>query len=250
MARRPMIAGNWKMHKTVPEAVALATRLAQTVGNFEQREVLVAPPFTALLEVHRALAGSRILLGAQNMYCEDTGAFTGEVSPVMLLSAGCTHVILGHSERRQIFGESDELINRKVLQAIRKELRPILCIGETLSEREAGRAQTVVESQLRTGLKSLTREDHSRIILAYEPVWAIGTGRTATPAQAQEMHGFIRGLLSGLFDPDSAGAIRILYGGSVKPDNISELMAEPDIDGALVGGASLKAEDFEKIVKF
>jgi triosephosphate isomerase len=250
MARRPMIAGNWKMHKTVPEAVALATRLAQTVGNFEQREVLVAPPFTALLEVHRALAGSRILLGAQNMYCEDTGAFTGEVSPVMLLSAGCTHVILGHSERRQIFGESDELINRKVLQAIRKELRPILCIGEILSEREAGRAQTVVESQLRTGLKSLTREDHSRIILAYEPVWAIGTGRTATPAQAQEMHGFIRGLLSGLFDPDSAGAIRILYGGSVKPDNISELMAEPDIDGALVGGASLKAEDFEKIVKF
>ena len=249
-SRRPLIAGNWKMNKTVPEAVALAARLAQTVGDFEQREVLVAPPFTALLEVHRALAGSRVLLAAQNMHAEDAGAFTGEVSPVMLLSAGCTHVILGHSERRQLFGETDESVNCKALQAVRKGLRPIVCVGETLAEREAGRARAVVETQLKAGLNSLTREDLSRIILAYEPVWAIGTGRTATPAQAQEMHGFIRGLLSGLFDPESAGATRILYGGSVKPDNISELMAEPDIDGALVGGASLKAEDFEKIVKF
>lgn len=249
-SRRPLIAGNWKMNKTVPEAVALAARLAQTVGDFEQREVLVAPPFTALLEVHRALAGSRVLLAAQNMHAEDAGAFTGEVSPVMLLSAGCTHVILGHSERRQLFGETDESVNCKALQAVRKGLRPIVCVGETLAEREAGRARAVVETQLKAGLNSLTREDLSRIILAYEPVWAIGTGRTATPAQAQSMHAFIRSVLTELYDSQMAGSLRLLYGGSVKPDNISALMAESDIDGALVGGASLKADDFVRIVKF
>ena len=250
MSRRPLIAGNWKMYKTIPEAAELAAALAQTVGCLDDRDVLVAPPFPALADVGRALAGTRIALGAQNMHFADEGAFTGEVAAVMLLSAGCSHVILGHSERRHILGETDDLINRKVRQAVRKGLVPILCVGETLSQREQGAARPVVQNQLAAGLKDLTSEEVSRIILAYEPVWAIGTGRTATPEQAQEMHGFVRELLAGLYDRGIASGLRLLYGGSVKPDNISQLMAQADVDGALVGGASLKAGDFERIVKF
>jgi len=250
MDRKPFLAGNWKMYKTIPEAVALASTLAGKIGQLADRDVLVAPPFPALLEVQRALAGSRILLGAQNMYAEDAGAFTGEVSPVMLLSAGCSHVILGHSERRQIFRETDQDIARKLELALRKGLTPILCVGETLPEREAGQAQAVVGNQLDAALKHLTKADLSLIIVAYEPVWAIGTGKTATPGQAQEMHRFIRHRLLELSDGMTANRVRILYGGSVKPDNIAALMSEADIDGALVGGASLKAEDFERIVKF
>lgn len=250
MPRKPFLAGNWKMYKTIPEAVELAAALARTVGGLTDREVLVAPPFPALADVGRALAGSRIALGAQNMHFEHEGAFTGEVSAVMLLSAGCTHVILGHSERRHVFGETDALINRKVARALQKGLIPIFCIGETLAEREQGHTRRVVETQVLAGLKDLTRDEVSRIIVAYEPVWAIGTGKTATPEQAQEMHAIIRELLSGLHGRNIAGNLRILYGGSVKPDNIAQLMAQPDVDGALVGGASLKAGDFEKIVKY
>jgi len=250
MARKPMLAGNWKMNMTIPEAVKLAGELAAAVGQLNDRDVLVAPPFTALSDVRRALDGSRILLGAQNLYPADSGAFTGEISPVMLLSAGCTHVIIGHSERRQILQETDDLIGRKADTALRKGLTPILCVGETLEQRERGEAEPVVSGQLQTALKDLTPGEVFRMILAYEPVWAIGTGRTATPAQAQSMHAFIRSTLSELYDPQVAGSLRLLYGGSVKPDNISALMAESDIDGALVGGASLKADDFVRIVKF
>jgi triosephosphate isomerase len=250
MIRKPMLAGNWKMNLTNPEAVRLAEALVAAVGRLEDRDVLVAPPFTALADVRRAIDGSRILLGAQNLYPADSGAYTGEVSPVMLLSAGCTHVIVGHSERRQVLRETDELIGRKVAVAVRKGLTPILCVGETLEQRERGEAEPVVGGQLQAALKDLTAGEVSRILLAYEPVWAIGTGRTATPAQAQSMHAFIRSTLAGLLDPQVACALRLLYGGSVKPDNITALMAESDIDGALVGGASLKAEDFVRIVKF
>jgi len=250
MARKPMLAGNWKMNLTNPEAVKLAGELTAAVGQLADRDVLVAPPFTALADVRRALDGSRILLGAQNLYPADSGAFTGEISPIMLLSAGCTHVIIGHSERRQILQETDDLIGRKVITALRKGMTPILCVGETLEQRERGEAEPVVSAQLRTALKDLTPGEVFRMILAYEPVWAIGTGRTATPAQAQSMHAFIRSVLTELYDSQMAGSLRLLYGGSVKPDNISALMAESDIDGALVGGASLKADDFVRIVKF
>lgn len=250
MNRIPFLAGNWKMHKTVPEAADLADTLARSLPGNNGREVMVAPPFTALSAVHRALQGSEIRLGAQNMHPDNSGAFTGEVSAGMLISAGCTHVIVGHSERRHIFGETDSFINRKVIQALLKGLHPILCVGETLDERESGAAKTLVQTQLHEGLKNLTRDDLSRIIVAYEPVWAIGTGKTATPDQAQEMHGFIRELIAAGFEQEIAGKIRILYGGSVKPANISELMGQADIDGALVGGASLNAEDFLQIVNY
>jgi len=245
--RRLLIAGNWKMHKTVPEAVELVRELKELVKDVTDRDILVCPPFTALYPVSQELKGSNIYLGGQNMFYEEEGAFTGEISPLMLKDVGCRFVILGHSERRHIFKEDDRLINKKVLSAVEHGLTPILCVGETLQERESGRTKEVVKKQVVEGLKGLTPE--SEFVIAYEPVWAIGTGRTATPELAQEVHEFIRNTLKELFGSEKAETVRILYGGSVKPNNAAGLLKMPDIDGALVGGASLKAESFSQIVK-
>jgi triosephosphate isomerase (TIM) len=249
--RRPFLAGNWKMYKAAPEGVALAQAIRAGLAlPLKDRDVLVAPPFTALAAVAEALRGSDMLLGAQNMHWEREGAFTGEVSPVMLKQVGCSHVILGHSERRHIFGESDDTIARKTRAAVDNGLTPIVCVGETLPERESNLTLEVVERQLERALRGLTPDEVSRAVVAYEPVWAIGTGRTATPQQAQEAHAFIRKRVTATHGEPSAVALRILYGGSVKPDNIDGLMTEPDIDGALVGGASLKADSFLRIVHY
>jgi len=249
--RRPLLAGNWKMYKTVAEAVALAQEIRAGLAlPLKDRDVLVAPPFTALSAVSEALRGSGVLLGAQNMHWEREGAFTGEISPVMLKDVGCAHVILGHSERRHIFGESDEMVARKTRAAVDNGLTPILCGGETLPERESSRTLEVVERQLERALRALTPDEVSRAVVAYEPVWAIGTGRTATPDQAQEVHAFIRKRVGVTHGEAPATALRILYGGSVKPDNVDGLMSQPDVDGALVGGACLKAESFLRIVHF
>jgi len=247
--RRPLIAGNWKMYKTVSEATALATEIRNGVDRPEV-EVLVAPPFTALAAVSRALDGSTVRLGAQNMHAEKEGAFTGEVSPVMLKDAGCSHVILGHSERRQYFGETDEGVARKTKVALGHGLVPISCVGETLAEREAGKTTDVVGRQIEAVLRALTAEEAASIVVAYEPVWAIGTGKVATPEQAQEVHAFIRERTRGIHGVVVADGLRVLYGGSVKPDNVAGLMALPDVDGALVGGASLKADSFLKLVHY
>jgi len=250
--RRPMIAGNWKMHTDIFESVNLVKAISAGLRGDEEADVLVAPPFTNLSVVKPFAENARILLGAQNMHWEGSGAFTGEVSASMLRAAGCTHVILGHSERRHIFGESDADVNRKVEAAAKSGLIPIVCIGETLEEREAGRTFEVIAGQLAGSLAAFTdgRDLPAETIIAYEPVWAIGTGRTATPAQAQEVHRSIRRWLGERFGEKVSEHTRILYGGSVKPDNISALMSEQDIDGALVGGASLKAESFLGIVQF
>ncbi|TYO99731.1 triosephosphate isomerase [Geothermobacter ehrlichii] len=249
--RKPIIAGNWKMHKTIAEATGLAAELAAAAAALDDVEVIVAPPFTALAGVVGALpADSALRVAAQNCYCEDKGAFTGEIAPSMLVDAGCSHVILGHSERRKIFGENDALINRKVHAALAAGLNVILCIGETLEEREQERMYDVLKTQVSEGLKGLAGEQLARVVIAYEPVWAIGTGRTATSDQAEEAHSFVRGLVGGLFGQSEAEAMRILYGGSVKPENIDGLMARENIDGALVGGASLQAEDFIRIMNF
>lgn len=250
MPRTPLLAGNWKMHGTRAEARALAGDLAASVGGLTDREVLVAPPFTALEAAREAIAGSRILLGAQNVHGEDRGAFTGEVSASMLAEAGCSHVIVGHSERRQHYGETDAGVNARTRGALRAGLIPIVCVGETLEQREAGTTMAVITRQVRGGLDGLDAAHHPRIVLAYEPVWAIGTGRTATPAQAEEVHRDIRKLIAEIAGAAVANGMRILYGGSVKPDNIDALMAQPDIDGALVGGASLDAAGFARIVQF
>lgn len=246
--RTPLIAGNWKMFKTVREAASfvaeLRTRLAETRGA----DVLVAPPFPALHAVAEALEGSPIGVAAQNVHWEREGAFTGEVSAVMAREAGATWAIIGHSERRTLFGESDDSVNKKVRATIAATLTPIVCIGETLEEREGDRTLDVLDRQIRRGLDGVTGAELASLVLAYEPVWAIGTGRTATPAQAQQAHEHIRARLSQWFGADAADRCRILYGGSVKPDNIAALMANPDVDGALVGGASLKADDFVKII--
>lgn len=247
--RKPVIAGNWKMHKTLGEARELAWALREKVGNVQNCEVVIAPPFTVLATVAEEVHDSAITLAAQNVHWEDKGAFTGEISLPMLKDAGCSMVILGHSERRQYFGETDELVNRKVLAALKADIQPIVCIGETLAERESGQHEAAVAAQLVGGLVGLTPADLLRIILAYEPVWAIGTGRTASPEIAQEMHAFIRRQLSEKFG-ENAGSVRILYGGSVKPDNVDDLMRQPDIDGALVGGACLEAESFLRIIRF
>ncbi len=249
--RKPIIAGNWKMHKTIAEATGLVAELAAAAAALDDVEVIVAPPFTALAGVAGALpAGSVLQVAGQNCYCEESGAFTGEVAPSMLVDAGCSHVILGHSERRKIFGEDDALINRKVHAALAAGLRVILCIGETLEEREQDRMYDVLRTQVSEGLKGLDGEQMARVVIAYEPVWAIGTGRTASSDQAEEAHSFVRGLIGGLFGQREAEAIRILYGGSVKPANIDGLMARENIDGALVGGASLQAGDFIRIMNF
>ncbi len=249
-ARTPLIAGNWKMHGTQAEAAALVEGIKAGVASISGREVLVAPPFTALAAVREALRGTAILLAGQDLHWETKGAFTGEVSAAMLRDAGCSHVIIGHSERRQYFGETDETVAKKVAAAQAHGLTPILCVGERLEEREAGQTLAVVERQVRGGLLRCGGAAIRGVVVAYEPVWAIGTGKVATNEQAQEVHAFIRRILGDLGGSEVAGACRILYGGSVKADNIDGLMAQPDIDGALVGGASLQVESFVRIAKF
>mgnify|MGYP006267649973 CR=1 FL=1 len=249
MAPKKFVCGNWKMHKTAVEARALVAELRGLAeGLAEKVDVAVAPPFTAVAAAAEALEGSRIALAAQDVHWESQGAFTGEVSVLMLKEIGCAHVIVGHSERRQLFGETDESGNRTAKAVLAAGLAPIVCVGETLAEREAGRTLEVVSRQVRGGLAGLSAEQVGRLTVAYEPVWAIGTGKTASTAQAQEVHAAIRALLSEIAG-GLAGQVRIQYGGSVKPDNAAELMAQPDVDGALVGGASLKAADFSQIVK-
>jgi triosephosphate isomerase len=247
--RTPLIAGNWKMYKTVAEAADLVEALLRGLGPASDREVLVCPPYTALHAVSALVQDSPIALGAQDVFYEDQGAYTGAISPLMLRDLGCTYVIVGHSERRQIFGDDDALINRKLHAALRHDLRPILCVGETKPQRDAGDAERVVVQQVRAGLAHVDAGQMGNVVIAYEPVWAIGTGDTATPADAQAMHATIRRTLAELYG-EVAQQIRIQYGGSVKPDNVDELMAQPDIDGALVGGASLKADSFLRIINF
>jgi triosephosphate isomerase len=250
--RKPLMAGNWKMNLSLDESAELVKAIGRAAADLKNIEVLVAPPFTALSVVKEAIGKAPILLAGQNMHWASEGAFTGEISSGMLLESGCTHVILGHSERRSLFGETDDMIAGKVESALEAGLIPIACIGETLDERESGRTFDVVQGQLEGSLKPL--REHGSIpvsaVLAYEPVWAIGTGKTATPEQAQEVHRFIRQWIRENFDPHAADAVRILYGGSVKPENIKDLMSKPDIDGALVGGASLKSATFIPIMRF
>jgi triosephosphate isomerase (TIM) len=247
MTRRKFICGNWKMHKTSAEAVQLVRELQEKVKT--EAQVAVAPPFTALAAVKQALQGSSIQLFAQDCHHEKQGAFTGEVSAPMLVDVGCDGVILGHSERRQYFGETDESVNRKVRAALESRLHPIVCVGETLQEREANRTWEVVSRQVRGAFVGMGSDAIGACTIAYEPVWAIGTGKTATTAQAQEVHAQIRGLLRDLAGAQVADSVRIQYGGSVKPDNAKDLLGQLDIDGALVGGASLKAEEFAKIIR-
>lgn len=249
--RPPLIAGNWKMNGLLREARDLAAGIRKAFeGKPPEPEVVVCPPFLALAAVRDVLEGSPLRLGAQNMHWESKGAYTGEISPLMLKDVGCTHVILGHSERRHILGETHEMINRKVKAALAADLTPIFCIGELLEERTMGVTREVVERQISKGLDGVAPQDLPRVVVAYEPVWAIGTGRTATPRQAQEVHHYVRKLLAQRAGSDIAARVRILYGGSVKPDNIRELMSEEDVDGALVGGASLEVTSFAKIVRY
>ena len=250
MARIPLMAGNWKMNKTVEEAIDLVKQLEAAVSRVQGVEVAVAPAFTALDAVSKELKGSAIRLAAQNMFWEEKGAFTGEVSPLMLKQIGCAYVIIGHSERRQFFGETDESVNRRMKAVIAHGMKPIFCIGETLKEREENQTFSVVERQIRGGLKDIKENEVRTVVVAYEPVWAIGTGKTATPQQAEEVHRFIRQKLEELYSRAVAEAIRIQYGGSVTPENVKGLMEQEDIDGALVGGASLKSDSFSKIVRF
>ena len=249
--RKPVIAGNWKMYKLLGEAIDTAVALKALVANANHCDVVIAPVFTALKNVADRLEGSNIRVAAQNCAAESKhGAHTGEVAADMIKDVGCSHVIIGHSERRQFYGETDSSVNAKTKSAIQGGLVAIVCVGETLSERESGKAESIVQTQLIKGLDGLTVADTERIIIAYEPVWAIGTGKTATPEQAQEMHGVIRRTIAETHGADVANAMRILYGGSVKPENIAELMSQEDVDGALVGGASLDAESFAKIVNY
>jgi triosephosphate isomerase len=248
--RRPIIAGNWKMDKTTVEARDLAQKLIPLVSGVNRRDIVLAPPFTALQAVAEVIKGTGIALSAQNLHWEDKGAFTGEISAEMLLDLGCKYVIIGHSERRQFFGETDETVNKKLRQAMNKGLLPIVCVGETLKEREAGKANEVIERQVTDALKGVSAAEMQKVIIAYEPVWAIGTGKTATPAQANDVHSFIRKKVEIAYGKEIAGSLRIQYGGSVTPENVSALMAMPDIDGALVGGASLRPESFAALVNF
>lgn len=249
--RKPLIAGNWKENTDSRSSVALAKAVAAGSSDVagDHVDVAVIPPFVYLQAVAQAVSFSAVAVGAQDVYFEPQGAFTGEISPAMLKDIGCTYVLCGHSERRHVIHESDELVGKKTTAAINGGLLPILCVGELLEERDAGQMEKVVERHMRTGLAGLDVERMSAVTIAYEPVWAIGTGRTATPQQAQEVHQFIRGLLAKMYNKGLAAEIRILYGGSVKPDNAKELMAQADVDGLLVGGASLKADDFVKIIR-
>jgi triosephosphate isomerase len=250
MKNRPIIGGNWKMQKTISESKLFIEELLKNVGNMQEMvDIVIIPPFTSINTVSEALKGKKIYTGGQNMYFEEKGAFTGEISPGMLLDAGATYVVLGHSERRAIFKESNELISKKVKVAVKKCLKPILCIGETKEERISGKTETVLKEQLTGSLNGITKEEMSNIVIAYEPVWAIGTGLTATPAQAQDAHAYVRKLLASTFDESISRKTRIQYGGSVKPENAKELFSQPDIDGGLVGGASLDAKSLVDIVK-
>lgn len=252
--RKLLIAGNWKMNLSALEARALVAAIRAQIDSdagalTSDRDIMIAPPAIAIPAVAQALAGASIVLGAQNMHYEDKGAFTGEIAPPMLLQFGVSHVILGHSERRHIFHEADELINRKVLAALRHRMTPILCVGETQEEHDGGHALAVVTRQLQAGLAGIGAKECARVVIAYEPVWAIGTGRTATPEQAQTVHGAIRSEIAVANGRETADAVRILYGGSVTADNVDSLLSKPDIDGALVGGASLKADSFARIIR-
>lgn len=249
-ARRSLIAGNWKMHKTCDEAVRAAQALRRLVADVADVDVMIAPPFTALAQVAAEIAGSRIALGAQNLHWERQGAYTGEIAPGMLVSAGCRYVIIGHSERRQYFGETDQNINLKIAAAAENGLIPVFCIGESETQREAGQTFSVLDKQLKKGLENLLLENLRSLTVAYEPVWAIGTGKTASKEQAQEVHAHVRQWFARQFNPEFAQDLRILYGGSVKPSNIKDLMAMPDIDGALVGGASLDPDTFSQLVHY
>lgn len=249
--RKTIIAGNWKMYKTIGEAIELANGLKR--GLFELGpdviDIVLCPPFTALSEVAEVIAESNIKLGAQDCYWQDEGAFTGEVSCKMIKDAGAGYVIIGHSERRQYFGETNETVNKKIGAALKSGLLPIVCVGETLAEREKNLTFHVLDDHIKNGLKNVSEEDMPKIVIAYEPVWAIGTGKTATSLQAEEAHSYIRGILVKMYNQEISSEVRIQYGGSVKPENIAELMKQPDVDGALVGGASLKIESFADIVK-
>ncbi len=246
--RKILIAGNWKMYKTIPEAINTVNSIKAGLHKVSDVEIVVCPPFTAMHTVAGLLEDSVVDLGAQDMHYEIEGAFTGEVSPLMLKDIGCRYVILGHSERRAYFKESNELINKKAKAAVKFNLIPIVCLGETLAEREAGNQLEVVRTQFAGTFKGFSAKAMEKVVIAYEPVWAIGTGKTATPEQAQEMHAFVRTLVQGAFGEEIASEMRILYGGSVKPDNTADLIKQPDVDGALVGGASLKAASFVQIV--
>jgi len=247
--RRVIIAGNWKMNKTISEAISLVTLLKRSSYQQENIDIVVCPPFTALGEVSEALNGSNVMLGAQDVYWESQGAYTGEISPLMLKDIGCKFVIVGHSERRNYFNETNEMVNKKAKAALAAGLCPIICVGERLEEREGGKTFEVVRDHIENSLTGLNKQEILNTVIAYEPVWAIGTGRTATPEQAQEVHSFIRRLLEERYDKDIGQAVRIQYGGSVKSDNIANLIVKEDIDGALVGGASLDAEKFIQIIK-
>lgn len=248
--RRPFIAGNWKMHKTIREAVDFASILVNECTGLVGRRVVIAPPFTALHSVAEVLKGSGIHLSAQNLHDKPAGAYTGEVSARMLIDACCEYVIVGHSERRSLFGETDDVINRKLKTAISLGLRPIFCIGETLKDREAGQTFSVVNRQIKEGLNKFNTDDIKPLVIAYEPVWAIGTSRTATPEQAQAVHSYVRDVMGKTYGENISRSIAILYGGSVNPDNIGGLMAQSDIDGVLVGGASLDIDSFVRIIKY
>lgn len=246
--RKKIIAGNWKMNNDLNESQSLVSGIISGLGNDDKCEVIVCPPFTSLNEVHSLVKDSPVRLGAQNMFFEESGAYTGEISASMLISVGCEYVILGHSERRTIFGESDELINKKIKTAIESGLKVIFCVGETLAQREEEETDAIVKNQIINGLQNITSENLKTITIAYEPIWAIGTGKTASPAQAQEVHAFIRNLIKEIYSKESAENLIIQYGGSVKPDNAASLLSQPDIDGALVGGACLKPASFLSII--
>jgi triosephosphate isomerase len=249
--RKTIIAGNWKMYKTIAEAIELANNLKRELFNLDsqQIDIVICPPFTALSEVAQVMVDSNIQLGAQDMHWQDEGAFTGEISGLMLKDAGAKFVIIGHSERRQYFCETNESVNKKINSALKCGLIPIVCVGETLSEREKGRTFKILDDHVQNSLKDISDKDILNTVIAYEPVWAIGTGKTATPQEAEEAQKYIRDLLIKMYNKEIAQALRIQYGGSVKPENITELLQQPDIDGALVGGASLEFESFIKIVK-
>jgi len=249
--RKTIIAGNWKMYKTIPEAIELANGLKRELFNLDSQkiDIVLCPAFTALSEVSEVIVDSNIRLASQDMHWQEEGAFTGEVSCKMLKDAGCSFVIIGHSERRRYFGETNDSVNKKAKAALAGGLTPIVCVGETLSERESGSTFKVLDDHIQNGLRDISEADILKIVIAYEPVWAIGTGRTATPAQAQEAQKYIRDLLGKVYNKEAAEGFRIQYGGSVKPENILELMQQPDVDGALVGGASLTVESFSAIVK-
>ena len=249
--RRQIVGGNHKMNLGSPqEAKSFVEQLIPKVKDLNNVDIVIAPPFTVLLEISKIIQDTNISLSGQNCFHQESGAYTGDISPIFLKNVGCTYVILGHSERRNVFGENDGIINKKVKKALEVGLTPIVCIGEKLEERERGRTEFVIEYQLKNTFVDISKEDFLSLVIAYEPVWAIGTGKTATPEQAQEVHKFIRELLTENYPLSVAEAVRIQYGGSVKPDNVAQLMAQPDIDGGLIGGASLDADSFAQIVKF